>query len=300
MGMDEYDRGSRYLAKMEPTDFFPWLLCTTAPPFRRWYDPRHSPSPISPSRIGDTLAELENPADPSRPVAVGVEFQTENDAEILERKLEYIAHAKRELRRSGYMVFGAVVNLTGPAQPNRLDDVMPGRPDLRAFLQIELRALRDEDAVATLDAIAAGRAPRCLLGWIPLMHGGGESAIMKRWKKIAAAEPDAVHRADHGYLARLFSELTAHHLAWVKALEGWNVRQSQVAEEVREEGRKKGEIETRRATVLEMLEQRFGSPIPKNVQRVIDSTKSVAKLKRLFSAAISANSLDEFRAALRP
>ena len=49
------------------------------------------------------------------------------------------------------------------------------------------RTLREEDAGDTLDRIASGETLRCLLAWISLMRGGGESAIIERWKLVAYA-----------------------------------------------------------------------------------------------------------------
>src|SRR5262249_22124169 len=98
---------------------------------------------------------------------------------------------------------------------------------VRTCLGVGERNLRDEDAAATLAGIAVGHIARCLLPFIPLMRGGAEPGIIAEWKTLAQAEPDPRRRSDYGGLALVFAGLTDCRPLWKRALQGWNVEQSQ-------------------------------------------------------------------------
>ena len=103
--MNDYDQASRYTAKLDPPGFLRWLLGEQTPlRFREWYDTTNAPLPGGEGRTSDTIALMDNNEDPEEPFAVAVEFETENDAEILERELEYLAIIRRRLRRRGFKV----------------------------------------------------------------------------------------------------------------------------------------------------------------------------------------------------
>jgi hypothetical protein len=62
--------------------------------------------------------------------------------------------------------------------------------------------LADEDAAAVIAGIASGKFSPWLLGWVPLMQHGGESAIIAAWREAAVRQvKDARDRADLGLLA---------------------------------------------------------------------------------------------------
>src|SRR5581483_2778837 len=125
------------------------------------------PFPGETDRVLDRVAHLDDPARPGKPVALDLEFQTENDPDILERMLEYVTRLRRELRHGDdqhgrFRVLGALVNLTGPAQPDTLEMRLIDPAGVGLRFQVILRTLRDEDAPATLAEIAAGRVSRCV------------------------------------------------------------------------------------------------------------------------------------------
>lgn len=66
--------------------------------------------------------------------------------------------------------------------------------------------LCDEDEAALFDAIAGGRAARCLLPWMPLMHGGEEAGIIQRWIELAIQEAGSRRHGAYGGLALVFAE----------------------------------------------------------------------------------------------
>lgn len=299
--MNVFDQAARYAAKLDPAPFFRWLLPRLDPAlaFTGWLDTRTLPFPGEPDRTCDTVAGFRNAADPEQHWAVVLESQTEPDSNILDRLLEYLARVRAELRplpagRGRFHVAAVVLNLTGPPQADTLDMRLPGE-DIGVRLGVRAWALRDESAAATLSAVAEGRLARCVLPWVPLMQGAVEPSIMEQWKQLAAAEVDERLRADYAGLAFVFAELTNTRAAWVKALEGWNVRQSQQVLEWRAEGR----LETKRDDVLQLLRLRFQTEVPADLATTVEATTDLNELSRWFAAAAVVPSLDAFRNAVQ-
>jgi hypothetical protein len=219
--------------------------------------------------------------------------------DILDRCLEYLILVRRRLRfgtlpRGAYQVVVALVSLTGKAQPDRLDMSLPGldAPSLR--FRVAARNLRDEDAAATLERIAAGEVSRCLLGWISLMRGGGEAGIIRRWKQVAGTEPDGVLRANYAATVTTFAELTGREALWRSALEEWNMRESPFMNEVRAEGRAEGE----RHALLLVLGQKFGARVPQDLAAAIEAESDADVLSQWLTHAVTARSLKAFRSAI--
>src|SRR5262249_10807923 len=189
---------------------------------------------------------------------------------------------------------GAVVlNLTGPAQTGTLEMRLPGE-NIGVGLNVRIRALRDDRAAETLTGIAEGRLARCILPWVPLMHGGGGADIIEEWKRVAAGETDERLRADYAGLALVFAELTTGRQQWKQALEGWDVRQSQQVLEWQAEAR----VETKRDDVLRLLRLRFQEEVPTDLAASVETSTDLNELTRWFDAAAVSPSLDAFRNAV--
>src|SRR5262249_29249839 len=151
--------------------------------FQGWLDTRTLPFPGITDRTSDTVAELIGALPEALRWALVTEFQTEPDAEILDRLLDYLARLRLALRygplpHPQYQVLGAFVSLAGAPQPDALTMALPGLsvPSLR--LQVATRTLRGEDARMSLEQIASGSTWRGLLCWISLMRGGSEPGII--------------------------------------------------------------------------------------------------------------------------
>jgi hypothetical protein len=175
----------------------------------------------------------------------------------------------------------------------------PGMEGYGVWARVVLRTLRQESAADTLAAIAAGGLERCVLPWIPLMHGGDDLAIMEQWKHVAATESDRLLRGQCGVLALVFADLAQRQPEWKRALEGWNMGESQVANAWRAEGRAEGEVAASRTHLLRALEVRFGVPVPNDLQAALQTVTDLNDLSRYFDAALTANSLTEFRTAVQ-
>jgi len=299
MAMDHFDRAARSAAKLNPVGFFRWLLpgLDHSLVFRGWLDTRTPPFPGEPERTCDTLASFENLAVPDQWWAVPVEFQTEPTPDILDRLLEYVARLRRGLRhgahqRRKYQVAAALVHLTGPVQKHTLTMQLPGLPSIGLNFQVALRTLREEDASTTLAGIADGRIDRCILPWIPLMHEGTGSSIIKQWQELAEKEPASEVRSAYATLALVFAELTNSLPIWKPALEGWNMRQSQVV--------MGWQAERARTDLLEVLEARFQLELPPDLKASLEDIADLEELSRLLKIAATAGSLEAFRAAMRP
>jgi hypothetical protein len=305
-----FDQAARYSVQSDPPGFLRWIVPGLPPAlrFQGWLDTRTLPFPGTPDRTCDTVADLaEEDAETGRRWAIVNEFQTEPEPEKLDRLLEYLARLRRGLRfgpqrREKYQVVAALVNLTGPAQPETLEMALPGlaAPSLR--LQAAVRTLRSEDAAATLDQIAAGETSRCLLCWISLMQGGGESAIIERWKDVAGEEPESALRATYGAIVTLFAELTDCVPLWQSGLEGWNMRESTVVAEWKAEGRAEGIAQgiaqAKRSDLLLVIGQKFGAAVPADLAAAIEAQADIDVLSQWLAGAVAAESLDAFRAAI--
>ena len=185
---------------------------------------------------------------------------------------------------------GAVVNLTGPAQPRVIGVAFPGIPECTWEFGILQRTLRDEYARATLGDIAAGRTTRWLLASIPLMQGGAEAGIMDPWKQVALTEPDGQVRATLAAFALLFAELAGQAEPWKQALEGWDMRSSQVVEEWRNEG----QLEASRTSLLRLLRKKFRS-VPEDLVRRIQTMTDVARLQAAQEQVLDIQTMDQLQ-----
>jgi hypothetical protein len=114
---------------------------------------------------------------------------------------------------------------------------------------------------------------------------------MREWKRVAEGEPDERLRGVYAGLALVFAELAGRSREWELALEGWNVRRSQVMDRAR--------ADARREDVLQALELRFHAPVPEDLAEAIQALADLDELTRWFRASLTASSLEEFRAAVR-
>jgi hypothetical protein len=156
-------------------------------------------------------------------------------------------------------------------------------------------ALREEDAAATLARVASGELSRCVLPWVSLMRGGGESAVIEEWKRLADLEPDQQLRLQYAADARVFAELPGVRVQWEQALEGWNVRESQQVLEWQAEAI----VKTQQANVLRLLEKRCKAAVPSDLADAIQATQDVNLLSQWVDAAAEASNYDDFRAAIQ-
>jgi hypothetical protein len=302
--MAEFDKASRYLAKQDPPGFFAWLWRYAVTPllFHSWLAARRLALPVEEDRTCDNVAAFRLPDRPEPTHVLIVDFKAQAQSGALNQLLDYVVRLQTEPPPEGTvlppLVGGAVINLTGAPQPASLDVHFPGISECDWHFGILQRTLREESAAATLADITAGRTTRWLLPWIPLMHEGGEAAIMEGWKQAAEAEPDEQVRATLAGLALVFAELADRIDVWKHALEGWNVRKSQVVEEWREEGRaegrEEGRVEALQEIILTLLRKRF-SIVPAPLVQRIEASTDIARLQTALEQILDIRSPEQLQ-----
>jgi hypothetical protein len=298
--MGQFDQTARRAVKLDGPRFFGRALRDEPVKLRfvRWEDARRLPFPGDPDREDDAVARLAVPAAPEEESIWPVEAQTEPDPDILERYGIYGLMARQELRgaRGKLPVDGVLIQLTGTAEQR-----LAMSPRGRGGMNIEpvMMDLGSWSAAATLAEVEAGQTGRCFLVFIPLMTGGGEPGIIADWLRIAAGEPDVRLRTEYGALALVFAELTRGLVDWQRALEGWNVRESQVIKGFKDEGKVEGRIEARREDLLKVIRARLQNPVPDPVRLAVEGTNDPDILSQWFDAALTAKTLEELRATMK-
>jgi hypothetical protein len=285
---DRFDSGSRYLIKLQPDEVIAWRLRGDVT-FCSWLDTRAIPFPGSPERICDTVARCEGPA--GEPWAVVIESQTRPDPDMFGRMMSYLGQLSVEKRPdaepgSRFHVAAIVINLTGRGSTSR--DFRLRRSRVRTCLCVDECNLAELNAASILHQIAAGMAPRSLLGWIPLMKRGAEPATLKSWRRLAEADPERRRRADYGILALLFAELAGSFDVWRTHLEDWNVVESQFVLGFMKES----QLKTLRRVLSGLLRNRFGS-LPDAVSRRIEDATDPDRLEAAVLQAPALESLDD-------
>src|SRR5437879_1162992 len=133
--MPDFDKAARYVAKQDPPGFLRWLWRNAATPlvFHSWLDARRLALPVEGDLTCDTVAAfcLQNQLQPA--YAQIVEVQTESRPNSADRVLSYVIRLRNEWSGKGETrvpleVTGAVVNLTGPPQPDTVTFLLPGVP----------------------------------------------------------------------------------------------------------------------------------------------------------------------------
>ena len=122
---------------------------------------------------------------------------------------------------------------------HRADTFGPKRAMETRLLVREIN-LSTISAADTLEQIAQGKQPRVILPWIPLMQGGHESGIIERWKELAASEPLPQRRTEFGALVLVFADAADCLEAWEFALKEWNMIESRIVNEWKDQGRRAG------------------------------------------------------------
>ena len=309
--MADFDKAARYLAKQDPAGFSAWLWAYVATPliFADWLDARRLALPVEEDRTCDLVAAYRLPDRPEPTHVLIIDFKAEATAAALGQLLGYVVRLHTEPPQDLAVppqVGGVVINLTGRPQRRLVNVQFPGLPECGWRFGVLQRTLRQESAATTLADIGMGRTTRWLLPWIPLMQGGGRTAIIEQWKQAALAEPDPEARATLAGLALVFGELAKRARAWQAGLRGWDMRTSRIVEAWREEGREEGRAEGReegraegelvmaRDNLHGVLVERFGR-VPKAWQRRIQAVTDPDRLKAALRQAMRIQALDELQ-----
>jgi hypothetical protein len=213
--------------------------------YHRWLPTQLIAFPGEPDRRCDTVAELLSEAGTQPPWAYILEVEARARSRFPDRLFEYQARATRRLRhgprnRDRYLIACGVIVLTGQLRPVRLRMRLPGTK-LGLSWRARVFNMSTRSAMKHLEQIASGELSRAILAWIPLMRGGGEEPVVKRWLEVCGGEPNEQRRIEYANLARVFAERAGCPEVWKKALEGWQMWKSTYIQSWRDEGRVQGQ-----------------------------------------------------------
>jgi hypothetical protein len=246
----------------------------------------------------DAVARLERRAHAGPPLEVVVELLAASSEADLSRVAEYTLALRRQLPAQRdplvlYGVIGVVVNLTG-AMASGTGAMRP--PDVGGLgLSADLKPLNlgEMKAAEVLADVAAGRAPRGALVFVPLMAGGDEDGVREDWVRLAADEPDERKRADYGALALVFASL-AKAPGWRESLKEWKMERSPVTLE----WEARGELRASRAKLLRVLEVVLKQVPPAEVVGAVQAQEDLETLDRWFDQALTVSTVEGARTAV--
>ncbi len=303
--MGVFDQAARYAARNVPLAVIPRLLLPVGGllRFREWLDTRSLPLPGGPDRTADLIAALDDPAHPEQPWLLVLEFQAQHDPDKLDVTLEEAGilrgHARHgDDRRGKFKVLTALVYLLGRCPETVLDLTLSGGFGTRHAPLVWNVA--EDDAAAVLDSVASGAASWGLLFWVPLMIGGSEEGVIRRWREVVAA--CVSNRRDRGNLAGIamvFAELAGRVPVWRHGLEGFEMTESQVVNEWILQGEVRGTLARQRQNLLETLEVRFPGEVSVEIVQLINQQESLPLLSDWFRAALRASTFAQFLAGLK-
>ena len=302
--MGDFDRAARYASQAD-TEVVPRRLLADSGltlTFREWLDTRTLPLPTGADRTADLVAAMSD-SDGGPPWLIVLEMQAQEDTEKLDVTLEEVAILRSRVRhgedRKGkYKVAAGMVYLCGRCPKVVVDMTFPSGAGTRH--QALVWNVEDDDATRTLDAVTAGESSWGILFWLPLMAGGGEEAVIARWKEVVSGTvPDRRTRDNLAGIALVFAELVGRRPAWDRGLEGFDMMESQVVREWVNKGRAEGELKTQRKNLLEVLEDRFPGAAPNEVIKLIEHQESFDLLHDWFREANRAPSFEHFMGVLR-
>lgn len=303
--MAELDETARFALKMAPPEVIRWLLpgLDADLAYRRWLDTETIAFPGEPKRRCDTVAELVSRSGQGPPWALVLEVEARSRASMLDRVIEYKARLLRKLRhgprrRDKYLVAAVVLFLSGSQDDLSLKAYLPGT-DIGMACKIGVLSLASQQASATLARIARGELGRSLLPWVPLMAGGGESATVHEWVRLAKQEPDAERQKEYAGLALVFATWKGHQAVWQPILEDWIVERISIVEEWKAKARREARLEERHGTLLQALRSRFRTEIPGDLKQAIEQQTDLEVLSRWFVAALEQPSLEAFRGVMQ-
>jgi hypothetical protein len=154
--------------------------------------------------------------------------------------------------------------------------------------------LAEEDAAQLVTAVASATLSPWLLGWVPLMRHGGESAIIVAWRDAAERHvADARDRADLGSLALVLANLAGCRTEWQRGLRGWNMETSPFLDEIRAESREEGRVEEVRTLLVRQGRRKFGTAPNRKHQKALKALNDLEQLEALAERLVDVDSWAE-------
>jgi hypothetical protein len=285
--MSKYNDAELHAIKeLDPQGYLNWQMPELAPDLEwyTWLESQVAPPPGMPFLRCDCVAGLRSRSGRQAPWACLIEAQAQPIPRMAVWVMVYLGLLHEDLRhgphdRDRFQMMAAVLNLTDTTLSTTIDWLPPVKPaapqaEQQAASQPEqqpapqpepqaeqhsfgvkskfwVRNVREEKADATLEQIADGKVALCILVWAPLMVGGDDPRVLKRWQEVALLQTEAHLLADYVVLALVFAELAGRKPAWTEALKEFNVKDSAFLQEIEDKGIAIGKIQA----FQEMLKQ---------------------------------------------
>jgi hypothetical protein len=302
--MGVFDQAARFASQADPEVVVGRVLAATKAPLRftEWADKRTLPQPGGSDRTADLVAILADAAAVEQPWLLVLEFQAQHDPDKLDVTLEEIGrlrlHGRHgQDRRGKFRVLTGLIYLQGRCPDSVLDMTLPEGFGTRHTALVWNVA--EESAEAVLAAVETGLASWGVLFWVPLMAGGGDPAVIARWKERALTVEDRRRRGDLGSIALVFAKLAGRYAAWENALEGFDMTESKVVNRWIEEAANRARLEEARGQLIRILQRRFPALLTDDVLGSINAQPSLDLLHDWTDASLAASFPEEFLGVLR-
>jgi hypothetical protein len=146
-------------------------------------------------------------------------------------------------------------------QPEQQPALQPEQQPFGVKCKFWARNVRQEKADETLEQIAQGKVALCILVWVPVMVGGDDPQVLKRWQEVALLEKEPHLLADYVVLALVFAELAGRQDAWSAALKEFNVKDSQIAQQWEDKGIEKGLMKGALVGKIQAFQEMLKQPV---------------------------------------
>jgi hypothetical protein len=295
----ELDAAARHAIKLAPEEVARWLLPTLSADltFVRWLDTEMIAFPGEPRRRCDTVAELVSRSGKQAPWALVIEVEARPRSAIRVRLPEYQLRVLRRVRhgphgREPYQVAGALIVLKGEQRGMEIQMELPDT-SLRFSWAASVMNEAKQDAKEVMAQIKAKKLGLGILPWVALMSGADDPEAAEEWARLILLETDEERRRDYVGVARLFAEWTRRTEIWKKALEGWDMETWK--SETIETWRNQGDLRTKRADLIEVMELKFKCEVPADMRQRIQQTTDITTLARWLKQVMLLTSLDDVR-----
>jgi hypothetical protein len=198
----------------------------------------------------------------------------------------------------GPAVGSILINLTGEQRVKRVEWPWAGG-GFGTRLAPFVVDVASEDAVRTLEKIESKELGLPVLPLLALMRGGGTPDFIARWKSAVEKEPDEARRLQYREAAIVFAELTRSQVNWLRATEGWMMRESQYIKSWERVGEERGELHKQRANLLKAIKLRLEDPVPESIRLAVEGTNDMSKLETWYEAALTVATIAELRKAMK-
>lgn len=304
--MGVFDHAARFAAQADPEAVPLRLLAAEGRrfAFREWLDTRTLPLPGGQDRTADLVAAMDDPVSPYVPWLVVLEFQAQPDEAKLDVTLQEVAALRVSARHGAdrlgrYYAVAGLVYLVGKCPATLLDMTLPSGAGTRHKV-LEWN-VADDDAAATVERVAAGELSWAMLHWVPLMAGGGDDSVIKRWRDVASLiVGDDKRRGNLLINVFVFAELARRVPEWRRVMEGIEWTESEVVNDWLRRGNERGMLRATRQRLIELIDVRFPEQLPPDYRKMIEQQESPSLLDVWFRVAAGPNStIDEVLATLR-